>query len=53
MKPFVLKQHEKDNAAFRELRQEEVGEVSGGMIPKLNTVTVHPNGSADDGADAG
>jgi hypothetical protein len=53
MKPFVLKQHEKDNAAFRELRLEEVGEVSGGEVPKLSTVTVHPNGSSDDGSDAG
>lgn len=54
MKPFVLKQHEKDFAKLRELRPEELDKVSGGKAAKLHTVTVTPNGDGgDDGADAG
>jgi|LNAP01.1.fsa_nt_gb hypothetical protein len=59
MKPFVLKQHDQDFAALRELRAEEMTQVYGGMkavddIPKLNTVTSTPNGDGgDDGADEG
>ncbi len=33
MKPFVLKQHDQDFAAIRELRDEEVEAVSGGYAP--------------------
>lgn len=54
MKPFVLKQHEKDVKKVRELRADELESVSGGMIKKLNTVTVTPNSDGgDDGADEG
>jgi len=57
MKPFILKQHEKDFAKQRELRASELARVSGGVvdpITKLNTVTVTPNGDGgDDGQDAG
>jgi len=55
MKPFVVKQHEKDFALQRELRVEEFGLVSGGTpTKKLNTVTVTPDGDGgDDGQDAG
>lgn len=54
MKPFALKQHEKDSAEVRALRAEEVVAVAGGRqkAPKLNTITVTPSGSSDDGADA-
>jgi hypothetical protein len=54
MKPFILKQHEKDFAKVRELRASELGLVSGGLNTKLNTVTVTPDGDGgDDGKDAG
>ena len=59
MKPFILKQHEKDFQKVRELREDELESVSGGMVDalvdeKLNTVTVTPNSDGgDDGADAG
>ncbi|MGN6514099.1 MAG: hypothetical protein ACTHKZ_11095 [Lysobacteraceae bacterium] len=60
MKPFVLKQHDKDYSALRELRDEELQAVAGGMAAarrkttKLNTVTVTPNGDGgDDGQDEG
>jgi hypothetical protein len=57
MKPFILKQHQKDFAKVRELRSSELERVSGGKeqtVEKLNTVTVTPNGDGgDDGADAG
>lgn len=57
MKPFILKQHEKDFAKLRELRElcaDELESVSGGKADKLNTVTVTPNADGgDDGADAG
>ena len=55
MKPFVLKQHDKDFASVRALREEELSSVSGGVKPtKLNTVTATPNGDGgDDGADEG
>lgn len=50
MKPFILKQHEKDFAKLRELRTSELKLVAGGM--KLNTVTVTPNNDGgDDGRD--
>jgi hypothetical protein len=54
MKPFILKQHEKDFAKVRELRVSELAHVAGGMVEdKLNTVTVTPNGDGgDDGKDA-
>lgn len=56
MKPFILKQHEKDFAQLRELRASELDLVAGGMVlpdEKLNTVTVTPNGDGgDDGKDA-
>ncbi len=55
MKPFILKQHEKDFAKVRELRDSELAEVGGGRetkIPKLNTMTVTPDGDGgDDGTD--
>lgn len=54
MKPFILKQHEKDYAALRELRADELNIPAGGLkrIPKLNTITSSPAGtSGDDGAD--
>lgn len=51
MKPFILKQHDKDFAKLRELRDNELKFVAGG-IPKLNTMTVTPNGDGgDDGRD--
>jgi bacteriocin-like protein len=51
MKPFILKQQEKDFAKVRELRDNELKSVSGGDY-KLNTVTVTPNGDGgDDGRD--
>lgn len=59
MKPFVLKQHDKDFAAYRELRDEEMKDVSGGERNnrpdiKMNTMTVTPSGDGgDDGADEG
>jgi hypothetical protein len=57
MKPFILKQHEKDFAKQRELRElcgDELESVLGGKAQKLNTVTVTPNADGgDDGADAG
>jgi len=55
MKPFILKQHEKDFAKLRELRASELELASGGMVvpDKLNTITVTPNGDGgDDGKDA-
>ena len=56
MKPFILKQHEKDFAKLRELRASELDLVAGGIVlpdEKLNTVTVTPNGDGgDDGKDA-
>ena len=55
MKPFILKQHEKDFAKLRELRASELTLVSGGLVEnvKLNTVTVTPDGDGgDDGKDA-
>ncbi|GAB3039358.1 hypothetical protein GCM10027285_24530 [Oleiagrimonas citrea] len=54
MKPFVLTQHEKDFAAIRELRDAELGHVSGGLLKakQLNTITVTPNSDGgDDGSD--
>ncbi len=61
MKPFVMKLHEKDHGALRELRQNELEAVSGGRASaglspqdpiRLNTVTVTPNGDGgDDGCD--
>ena len=55
MKPFILKQHDKDFSELRELRKEEIGSVSGGekASVKLNTITVSPHGSSNDGADEG
>ena len=54
MKPFILKQHEKDFAKVRELRASELILVSGSLVEeKLNTVTSTPNGDGgDDGKDA-
>jgi hypothetical protein len=61
MKPFVMKQHEKDHGALRELRTHELEAVSGGRASaglaiqepiKLNTVTITPNADGgDDGCD--
>jgi hypothetical protein len=52
MKPFVLKQHEKDFAKLRELRPEELDAVSGGIDNKVRSVTVTPDGDGgDDGMD--
>lgn len=53
MKPFILKQHEKDFAKLRELRASELELVLGGQVPiKLNTITVTPRGDGgDDGKD--
>ena len=63
MKPFVMKQHEKDHGALRELREHELEAVSGGQIRagvgltpqkpiRLNTVTITPNADGgDDGCD--
>ncbi len=60
MKPFVLKQHDKDRASIRELRDSELKHIAGGAensdyVPttKLSTTTVTPRGSKDDGADEG
>lgn len=59
MKPFVIAQHEKDRANIRELRETELAHVGGGndspnlIESKLNTTTVSPGGSKDDGADEG
>jgi hypothetical protein len=39
MKPFVLKQHEKDFAKLRELRPEELDAVSGGIDNKVRSAT--------------
>jgi hypothetical protein len=51
MKPFILKQHEKDFAKLRELRESELKLAWGGS-EKLNTVTVTPNSDGgDDGRD--
>ncbi len=52
MKPFILKQHEKDFVKLRELRTSELKLAVGGMDIKLNTVTVTPNSDGgDDGRD--
>ena len=60
MKPFVLRQHEKDRAALRVLQDAELELINGGMmakcpspddIPKESTTTVTPDGSKDDGCD--
>lgn len=53
MKPFILKQHEKDFAKLRELRASELELVLGSQDPvKLNTITVTPRGDGgDDGKD--
>lgn len=52
MKPFVLKQHERDFAKLRVLRASELKLVSGSQI-KLNTVTITPHSDGgDDGKDA-
>lgn len=54
MKPFILKQHEKDFAKLRELRTDELELATGGAQQpiKLNTVTVTPDGDGgDDGKD--
>jgi len=61
MKPFILKQHDKDFSALRVLRDEEMEQVYGGMTSqritfdnKLNTVTSTPNcDGGDDGPDEG
>lgn len=63
MKPFVLKQHDKDFASMRDLRNEELIAVYGGLRnscpspddkTKLNTVTTTANGDGgDDGCDEG
>lgn len=60
MKPFVLKQHDKDYSAIRELRDEEMKRVYGGVCrspdgtTKLSTVTSTPRGDGgDDGCDEG
>ncbi len=55
MKPFVIEQHENDRKSIRELRDTELSHVSGGRVAdtKLNTTTVSPNGSKDDGPDEG
>jgi hypothetical protein len=56
MKPFVLKQHERDFARLRALRESELELVSGGQQKpiKLNTITVTPDGDGgDDGKDEG
>ncbi|WP_045769605.1 hypothetical protein [Xanthomonas albilineans] len=64
MKPFVLNQHNKDFAALRTLRDEEMKEVYGGSTDQLiqqtdkprpgkgttSTVTPHGDGG-DDGID--
>jgi bacteriocin-like protein len=55
MKPFILKQHDKDFAKVRELRESELAHITGGfeVDEKLKTVTVTPNGDGgDDGKDA-
>lgn len=56
MKPFVLKQHDKDFAALRSLRAEELAQVSGGLKncgSKSETLTVTPDGDGgDDHCDA-
>jgi hypothetical protein len=56
MTPFILKQHDKDNTALRELRDSEIANVAGGYRGNqggaggtagpinLTTVTVTPNG---------
>lgn len=50
MKPFILKQHDKDFTKLRELRENELKLVAGGE--KLNTVTVTPSSDGgDDGRD--
>jgi hypothetical protein len=51
MKPFVLKQHDKDFAKVRELRASELKIVSGGVKLKTTTVTPDTDGG-DDGSDA-
>jgi hypothetical protein len=52
MKPFVLKQYEKDYAKVRELRRAELGDIVGGGGKCLPTITVTPGQSpADDGSD--
>jgi hypothetical protein len=55
MKPFVLKQHEKDFARMRELRAITLEQVVGGLTPlKLPTATVTPDGDGGgDGSDEG
>ena len=51
MKPFILKQHDRDFAKLRELRESDLKLASGGSM-KLNTVTVTPNSDGgDDGRD--
>jgi hypothetical protein len=53
MKPFALKQHDKDSVEVRALRAEEITAVAGGEKPKkTNTITVTPSGASDDGSDA-
>ena len=60
MTPFILKQHDKDNSALRELRDSEIAGVAGGyhagqdkpMGPiNLPTATITPSGdgSSDPG----
>lgn len=55
MKPFIIEQHENDRNSIRELRETELSHVSGGAVKenKLNTTTVTPSGTKDDGADEG
>ena len=57
MKPFVLTQYDKNDREIRELREQELPYVAGGLKKcgdgKETTVTVGPNGGGDDGCDAG
>jgi hypothetical protein len=56
-KPFVLEQHDVERAKFVELMKEDVRNVFGaegdgaGGTQKMNTITVYPDYSKDDGPD--
>ncbi|UJB19304.1 MULTISPECIES: hypothetical protein [Lysobacter] len=55
MSVFALEQYDKDFSQFRELREAEMASVGGGyQCPngKESTITVHVDGSKDDGCDA-
>lgn len=57
MRPFVLRQHEKDRAAVRVLQAAELEKVGGGRChsnddaTKEETITTTPSGSSNDGCD--